>query len=104
MTSAWRGPRTRSAIRSAAYDTDSVEPLDNAIGRFTFHDEVTHASTSSPAKSSGRWKLTGKDAAIAIAPTAITAPTYTRTARGCSAHVKPFRSGVTDSRSPAGSS
>ena len=37
-STAARGPSSSSAIRSAAYDTDSVEPLASGIGRLTFHD------------------------------------------------------------------
>ena len=44
MTIARRGPSSRSAIRSAAYDTDSVEPLESAIGSVTFQVDVTQPS------------------------------------------------------------
>jgi hypothetical protein len=33
-------PSNRRAMRLAAYETDRVDPLDNAIGRLTFHVEV----------------------------------------------------------------
>ena len=32
---------------SAAYETDSVDPLVSAIGRFTFHADIRHAMPTS---------------------------------------------------------
>src|SRR3954451_14982740 len=40
MSSACGRPSSSSAVRLAAYDTDSVDPLLVGIGRFTFHSEV----------------------------------------------------------------
>ena len=40
-----RGPSSSSAIRSAAYDTESVEPLASGIGRFTFQIDVRQEAT-----------------------------------------------------------
>ena len=52
-TIAASGPRSRSVIRSAAYDTDSVEPLASGMGRLTFHIEVRQPATKSVRKRSG---------------------------------------------------
>src|SRR5258708_3840099 len=49
MTRASRGPSSSSAIKSAAYDTDNVEPLASAIGSVTFQVDITQATTSSVA-------------------------------------------------------
>ena len=46
-------PSSSSAVKSAAYDTDSVDPLASEIGRFTFHADVKHAASSRNANSHG---------------------------------------------------
>ena len=46
IRAAARGPSSRSAIRFAAYNTDSVEPLASGIGRLTFQSEVRQDVTS----------------------------------------------------------
>src|SRR5438445_11858488 len=75
MRSACFGRRRRSAIRYAACDTDSVEPLASGIGRLIFQIEVRHADTSRTANSSGRGKAEGKNAMSAVAPPTMTATT-----------------------------
>ena len=52
-TSAAPGPSRSSAMRFAASDTESVEPLESGIGRFTFHIEVRHDASTSAAKTPG---------------------------------------------------
>ena len=47
------GPSSSSAVRFAAYDTESVDPLIVAIGRVTFHSDVMHAAKISSANASG---------------------------------------------------
>ncbi len=49
-----RGLRSSSAMRFAAYDTESVEPLLNASGRLTFHADVRQEVISRTANISGR--------------------------------------------------
>src|SRR5580765_1708147 len=61
MIIARRGPRRRSAIRSAAYDTDSVDPLESSIGSVTFHVDITQPMTSSVAKSAGLGTASGQN-------------------------------------------
>src|SRR5262252_6499523 len=90
-----RGPSSSSAIRSAAYDTDSVEPLERAIGSVTFHVEVTHPSTSSTKNSAGRGTAWGKSEANTAVPPAMMMPTYSCAARGSSRHDRPPARAVT---------
>jgi hypothetical protein len=62
-------------MRSAAYDTERVEPLANGIGRFTFQIEVKHARSRRRAKSSGRGNVRGKNRTSPAAPARTTAAT-----------------------------
>jgi len=62
-------------MRSAAYETDSVELLGSGIGRFTFHVEVRHANRMSATKTVGSGEVVGKKATSAAAPTTMTAAT-----------------------------
>ena len=53
-TIAGRGPSRSSAVRSAAYDTERVDPLESEIGSVTFQIEVSAPVTSSAANRIGR--------------------------------------------------
>src|SRR5262245_56417318 len=75
MTTACRGPRSSNAIRSAAYDTESVAPLVSGIGRLTFQIDVKHAVTASVANRAGRGYARGNHAARTPAPRTITVAT-----------------------------
>src|SRR5262245_7345246 len=86
MTIVWREPSRRRAARSAAYDTESVDPLVNAIGRLTFHMDVPQPATSSAAKSSGRGIDNGTSATHTHTPIVITAATYNRAGCGSEIH------------------
>jgi hypothetical protein len=70
-------PSSSSAVRSAAYDTDSVDPFASEIGRLTFHADVTHAVSSRNANSHGCGTVTGGVTAMATAtaPAAMTTAT-----------------------------
>src|SRR5207302_10941286 len=87
------GPSSRSDIRSAAYETESVEPFFSASGRLTFHVDVSHPKTSSSPKRIGRSIWVGNRAAAAAAPAAMTATTYARAAGGRVANRRPHRAG-----------
>jgi hypothetical protein len=69
-------PSSSSAIKSAAYDTDSVDPLDSGSGRLTFQADVTQENTRSAANSNGRSGSPGNDVVRTSAPAAMTNPTY----------------------------
>src|SRR5437667_4391322 len=71
-STAGRGPRSRSAIKSAAYDTDSVARLARGIGSVTFHAEVTQEQHSRAANRVGSGHVRGNDAAAVHAPATIT--------------------------------
>src|SRR5438105_2742941 len=87
------GPSSRSDIRSAAYETESVEPFFSASGRLTFHVDVSHPKTSSSPKRIGRSICVGNRAAAAAAPAAMTATTYARAAGGRLANRRSHRAG-----------
>ena len=53
MTIACCGPSNRSAVRSAAYDTDSVDPLLSDPGKLTFQVDVMHEETKRIANIAG---------------------------------------------------
>src|SRR5205809_6039100 len=76
MSTAARGPSNSSAVRSAAYETDNVEPLRSGIGRLTFHTDVTHAANSRIANKPGRGYSSGNETTRPAAPTTITNATY----------------------------
>src|SRR6266850_5488421 len=86
MTIASGGPSSRSAVRSAAYDTDSVDPLASAIGRFTFQMEVTQPMTNNAPNSAGRAYVHGKKTAKTQLPAAMTEATYSRAGCGNEIH------------------
>jgi hypothetical protein len=75
MSIATRGPRRRSAIRSAAYDTDSVDPLESSIGSVTFQVDITQPITSRAAKSAGLGMLSGQSCTNTTAPARMTSDT-----------------------------
>src|SRR5260221_9909308 len=75
ITTACRGPSSSSDIRSAAYDTESVEPLESAIGSVTFQIDVTQPNTSSPLNSHGCGSASGRETRNAKTPRPITNPT-----------------------------
>src|SRR5215510_14695798 len=81
-------PSRSSAMRSAAYDTESVEPLAVAIGRFTFQREVRHARTINAANMTGGGEAVGKNATNADAPAAITIATYHWAGHVSASHVR----------------
>src|SRR5947207_13391824 len=68
-------PRSSSAIRSAAYETDRVERLPRGIGSLTFQVEVTHAQHSNAANVLRSGQLRGKNNATMQAPATVTAAT-----------------------------
>src|SRR5258708_32776061 len=72
---AGRGPSSSSAIRSAAYDTDSVEPLASGIGRLIFQAEVRHAASSRKKNTPGSGNVRGNDATSAATPATTTKAT-----------------------------
>src|SRR2546426_10452455 len=82
MTTACPRPSSNSDIRLAAYDTESVDPLTNEMGRFTFHVDVSDAQISRTTNISGCGYVRGRNATSATEPTAMTAATYNRTAGG----------------------
>src|SRR5439155_3816439 len=82
MTTACSRPSSNNDIRLAAYDTESVDPLTNEIGRLTFHVDVSDAQIRRTTNISGCGYVRGKNATSAIEPTAMTAATYKRTAGG----------------------
>src|SRR3954465_6396489 len=65
MATAGFGPSSNNAIRSAAYDTDSVEPLLSESGRLTFQIDVRHAAISSPRNRNGSGNVRGNACASA---------------------------------------
>src|SRR5215510_14946137 len=81
-------PSRSSAMRSAAYDTESVEPLAVAIGRFTFQREVRHARTINAANMTGGGEAVGKNVTSGDAPAAITIATYHCAGHGSASHVR----------------
>src|SRR5688500_14854457 len=83
MTMAAGDPSSSSAVRSAAYDTDSVDLFASEMGRFTFHADVTHAVSSRNANSHACGTATGAVTATApaTAPAAMTTATYSCAAR-----------------------
>src|SRR5437870_12726543 len=85
MIAAW-GPTSSSAIRFAAYDTESVEPLIVAVGRFTFHNDVRQAARIRSAKARGCGYADGTKRTSVTAPMPITEPTYTCAGDGSAAH------------------
>src|SRR2546425_2352154 len=82
MMSACSRPSSKSDIRLAAYDTESVDPLTNEIGRLTFHVDVRDAQISRTPNISGCGYVRGKNATSATEPAAMTAATYNRAAGG----------------------
>src|SRR5437660_10928716 len=83
-------PSRSRAVKSAAYDTDSVEPLASGIGRLTFHADVTQAATRSDANSAGLDNVKGRQAITPHVPPITPAPTYSRDAIGsCEARSGP---------------
>src|SRR2546422_4290873 len=85
------GPRSRSAVRSAAYDIESVDPLASAMGRLTFQMEVRQPATNSTANRPGRGYARGKKAAKTHVPAAIIDATYSRAGCGNEIHRRPGR-------------
>src|SRR5205823_13705233 len=69
------GPSSTSDIRSAACETDSVDPLATEIGRLTFQVDVTHDTPIITANSHGCGHARGNDSATPHAPARMTAPT-----------------------------
>src|SRR3954466_15851052 len=69
-----RGPSISSAMTSAAYDIDSVEPLDRPIGNVTFQIDVAQPRATNAANSPGRALSCGIEAMKANEPSAITNP------------------------------
>src|SRR5688500_5513956 len=76
------GPRSSSAAKSTAYDTDIVEPL-LASGRLTLNADVI-ADVSRRTTKSGRLLKSerGPSNTTSVAPIAIVAPTYSRAESG----------------------
>src|SRR5262245_41187853 len=72
MITACSVPRRRSAVRSAAYETDNVELLASGIGRLSFHNDVRHDVISSAMNSHGSCIEVGNQRTTAAAPAAIT--------------------------------
>src|SRR5262245_13519781 len=87
MIAGW-SPSRSSAMRLAAYETESVEPLAVAIGRFTFQREVRQARTISAANMTGGGEAMGKNATRVDAPAAITIATYHCAGHGSASHVR----------------
>src|SRR5262245_50696909 len=73
-------PSSSSAIRSAAHDTDSVEPLPAGAGSVTFHVDVMQLNASSAANRNGCSIVNGTTPASASAPHTVTNTTYQRAA------------------------
>src|SRR5262245_30648247 len=69
------GPRRISAMRSAAYETESVQLLFAGSRSSTFHADVRQEQTSRVANINGRECGTESANAVTIAPAAITAAT-----------------------------
>src|SRR6267143_872376 len=86
MTIACCGPSNRSAVRSAAYDTESVDPLESAMGRLTFQMEVRQPVTNRTANRPGRGYARGTTAAKTPVPAAIMDATYSRAGCGNEIH------------------
>src|SRR4051795_13034412 len=84
-----RGPSSRSAIMSAAYDTDRVAPLASEIGRLSFHADVTAAAASTNVNIQGSGAARGNIATTAAHPRVITSATKICAARGNFHHDKP---------------
>src|SRR3954447_16205801 len=77
----WSAPRSSSAAKSTAEDTDIVDPLD-ASGRLTFNAEVSEEQLRRNAKRTGLWSECGRKTASVMLPAARTAPTNSRAAVG----------------------
>src|SRR4051812_40733087 len=75
MSSACGRPSSSSAIRLAAYDTDSVDPLLVGIGRFTFHSEVRQVVARRTRKRSSWGYVRGNRTATSHVPARMTAAT-----------------------------
>src|SRR5690349_12702483 len=75
VSTAARGPSSTSDIRSAACETDRVDPLATEIGRLTFHVDVTHDTPIITTNSHGSGHVRGNESAMPHAPARITAPT-----------------------------
>src|SRR3954454_11046200 len=73
--SAGRIPSSSSAIRLAAYETDSVDPLPSEIGRLIFQADVRHDVTTRKANNPGGGTARGKNVASRTAPDAMTSAT-----------------------------
>src|SRR5437762_210360 len=71
-SSAGRGPSSSSAIKLAAYPTDSVDRLATGIGRVTFHAEVRQEQHSRATNRVGSGHVRGNDAAAVHAPETMT--------------------------------
>ena len=76
------GPMSISAIRSAAYETESVQVLLSGNGRRTFHVDVRQDSAVSAAKASGSAMRVGTNHAVTRIPPAMIAATYVRAGAG----------------------
>jgi len=74
-------PRSRSAAKSTAYDTDIVDPL-VASGSLTFKADASDEQPSRITNKSGFAIVCGTNIPRTIAPAANTAPTYRRAATG----------------------
>src|SRR6266568_8809932 len=88
MITAARGPSSRSAMRSAAYDTESVEPLASEIGRLIFQADVRHAANSAKRKSPAGGYVRGTKATSEHTPATITTATYSRAPDGIACQAK----------------
>src|SRR4051812_28476362 len=75
-TIAWFGPSSSNAIKAAAYDTDSVDPLVSARGSVTFQSDVRHENAIKLASIHGRGQGVGKTLASSTMPARVTAATY----------------------------
>src|SRR5476649_807660 len=74
-------PRSSSAAKSTAYDTDIVDPLE-ASGRLTLSAEASDEQHSSTVNSTGFTIVCGTNTTSVSAPAASTAPTKSRAAIG----------------------
>ena len=72
---AGRTPSSSSAMRLAAYDTDSVDPLASEIGRLIFQAEVRHDVSRRKANRPGGGSARGRNVPSRIAPDTMTSAT-----------------------------
>src|SRR2546425_9428061 len=74
ITIACPGPNSSTDRRSAACDTDSVDPLLSESGRVTLHAKSRQENASTLTNNTGFESVPGKNANIRAVPAAMTTP------------------------------